>query len=406
MTIVYLIFLALALYWSIRYDGQDNDDAKKQHRYWALCGMLILISGLSYGLGGDKWVYMEDFKWLYAKPQTMVYEIGQSMLTNAYMPLWTLLTLLVKYLTDSFYVLQIVQALLVNGIIGYVAWRWSKRPFLFWILYFMSMSFWIFNTEVMREGIALSFGLLAMEQWMDKHYYKAGFLFLLALGFHISAVILLCFPFIRFSINKRSILILMVLAFAGWALSDMMLMFVLPKLLGGTGELMVKVMMYSSMATNLNGLIGFSIRNILLPGIVMLMVLPTIDTERRAKAERLMAFQLFIGLIACAIAGLDRFKNYTEIWFLIWLAEFIYGIVTVKEHKIIRIGTVAGIYMFVLIFFFSYYPKSRCHFYDFYFPYTTVLNERDNLHYRELMHDETSGHEGNNNNTRTLKLSR
>lgn len=407
MTIVYLIFLGLALYWSIRFDGQTGDEAQKRHRYILLCIILTLIAGLSYGLGGDKWVYMENFDWLYAYPGHMSDEILLNLLNKAHMPLWTLLNLWIKYLTGSFYVVQIVQAAIVNGLIGYVAWRWSKRPFLFLILYFMSMSFWIFNTEVMREGIALGIGLIAMEQWMDGKRGVAGLLAVLALGFHISATILFVFPFVRFRISIRNLIIIWCIAFLGWGFSDMMLTYILPALLGGRGEMMVKVMAYASIATTLFGFLGKSIRFIILPTIVMLMVLPTIEEgQKREKAERLMAFQLAIAILACMVAGLDRFKNYTEIWFLIWLAEFIYGIVSIKEHKIIRIGTVAGVYLFVLIFFFSYYPKSRCHFYDYYFPYTTMLNERDNLYYRVAMHEETSGHDSNNNNTRMLKLAK
>ena len=59
MSIFYLIFIVLAVYFSYRYDGIEEYDSHKQHRLWLMCGYLICLTGFSYGLGGDKFVYMQ-----------------------------------------------------------------------------------------------------------------------------------------------------------------------------------------------------------------------------------------------------------------------------------------------------------------------------------------------------------
>ena len=54
MSIFYVIFVMLTAYFSFRYDGIEEYDSHKQHRFWLMCFYLICLSGFSYGLGGDK----------------------------------------------------------------------------------------------------------------------------------------------------------------------------------------------------------------------------------------------------------------------------------------------------------------------------------------------------------------
>ena len=62
MSIFYLIFILLTAYYSYRYDGIEEYDSHKQHRLWLMCFYLICLAGFSYGLGGDKFTYMEEFE--------------------------------------------------------------------------------------------------------------------------------------------------------------------------------------------------------------------------------------------------------------------------------------------------------------------------------------------------------
>ena len=63
MTVFYLIFIGLTIYFSIRYDGIEEYDSHKVHRMWLMCGYLVCLSGFSYGLGADKFTYMEEFEY-------------------------------------------------------------------------------------------------------------------------------------------------------------------------------------------------------------------------------------------------------------------------------------------------------------------------------------------------------
>ena len=90
MSVFYLIFIALSAYFSFRYDGIEEYNSHKQHRLWLMCIYLICLTGFSYGLGADKFTYMDEFE---EYPNTFD-EIGdiifQQIVFKGEMPLWTI----------------------------------------------------------------------------------------------------------------------------------------------------------------------------------------------------------------------------------------------------------------------------------------------------------------------------
>ena len=113
MSLIYIIVIALSVYYSIRWDGVEEDNAFKKHRYWMLCVLLILITGFSYGLGGDKFVYMRQFEAIPTDIPALEYA-SLAIVIQGNMPLWTLLTIFAKNCFDSFYAVQLIQAIITN----------------------------------------------------------------------------------------------------------------------------------------------------------------------------------------------------------------------------------------------------------------------------------------------------
>ena len=407
MTIVYLIFIIQTLIYSIKYDRIDTNDSHKNHRFWLMCGFLICLSGFSYGLGGDKFVYMEEFEeYITEDFSYWPVIISQNFILRSQMPLWTLLNLIIKHICNSFYVVQFAQAIIVNITFCYIVQKYTKRIFLFLLLYFLSLNFLIFNTEIMREGIAVALGLLGIDAWLNDKKYIFWIFTVLACLFHVSAFILILFPFLNLPINKRTIFWWWGIAFTGWLLSDIMINIIIPLVLGGQGQLMMKVVQYSSIASTIFGFLSKSIQYIILPFVVMLFTIQSEkDPIRKKKFQKIMSFYIVIAIIATSIAGLSRFRNYTMVFMLIWVAEFIYASFVSQKHLIIRIGTIIGISYFVMKFAFSYYPINKKIFIQYYVPYTCILNEDADVYFREQLHSETSGDaNANSKNTRTIKF--
>src|SRR5574344_1130631 len=114
MSVVYLIFIILTAYFSYRYDRIEEYDSHKQHRLWLMCTYLICISGFSYGLGGDKFTYMEEFE-LYPDRWNDVGDfIWIQFMMKGQMPLWTLANILAKVVFGSFNAVQFIQSTAIN----------------------------------------------------------------------------------------------------------------------------------------------------------------------------------------------------------------------------------------------------------------------------------------------------
>ena len=206
MNIFYYIFIALAVYFSFRYDGIEEYDRRKQHRLWLLCIYLICLSGFSYGLGGDKFDYMKEFE---GYPNTFS-EVGNfiwyNVMLKGKMPLWTLVNLICKSIFHSFYALQFIQSTAVNISICYIVSKYTHRYFMFFLIYFLSLKFFVFNTEIMREGFALSFVLIGLHGWMIGKRWLYFLTLPIGLMFHVSALTALIFPFVKFRVSWKTLI--------------------------------------------------------------------------------------------------------------------------------------------------------------------------------------------------------
>lgn len=404
MTIVYLIFLMLAGYCSWKYDGIEEHDSHKSHRYWLLCVMLICISGFSYGLGGDKFVYMDKFENMPNQIDSLFEYVYFRVLLYNHMPFWTLLNVFVKRFFDSFYVLQFIQSGIINIVYCYVVRKYTHRHFLFLIVYFLSEVYFQFNMEVMREGIAIAFCMLGIENYLNGKKTNYALFVLLGILFHISAAIALCFPFCRVRTTRRLLIMAFGFSFLTWAMSDFLLSHVTSLAIGGIGMIVQKILTYSFQASTIFGFLRSAITFIIFPFFVMYYNIKwETDKKLRDRKEKLVAFYMFLSVCACAFAGFTRLKNYAEIYQLIFLADFVYMWLKTKERFVIRTICLIGIVFLTSLKYFVYFPKNKAYFYDLFFPYTCILNEDKSVFFREEIQFEATSGEIKDNNTRNIE---
>ena len=369
-----------------------------------MCGYMICLTGFSYGLGGDKFVYMSEFE---SYPENLSEAsdfIWMQFMLKGQMPLWTMLNITAKMLFGSFYAVQIVQSAMVNIAICYIATKYTKRLFLFLLIYFFTLDYFLFNTEIMREGIAIAFILFGMYGWMNGRKWLFFIMFPLALLFHISAVIALLFPFVRIKISWKTLGITFGVAFVIWILSDLILNRIMIAVLGGMGALVQKVLFYSIQASTIFGFLRSSLTYLIFPFIIMHTAIKFEPSEEiKRQKEKMAAFMLVLALLACSLAGFNRFYNYTKVFYLIMFADFIYIIATQREHIIMRIGTFAGTVFLIFLSYIAQYKITGQRFYEFYYPYTCILNEDKSVYIREITHFESTQAEENDKNVRDIK---
>lgn len=404
MSIFYLIFVILAVYFSFRYDGIEEYDNHKQHRLWLMCGYLICLTGFSYGLGGDKFTYMQEFEEYPSDLSEVRDYIWLQFMLKGQMPLWTLINLFGKAAFNSFYFVQLAESAAINTAVCYIVSKYTHRYFLFLLVYFFTLQYFIFNTEVMREGFAISFALIGMHGWMSGKKWLFFLMFPLALMFHISAITMLLFPFVRFRISWKTLAIAFLIAFSIWLFSDLLLGKVMLTVLGGMGALVEKIMFYSIQASTIFGFLRSAITYLIFPFIIMYTSTALEPSgELRKRKEKIMSYMVVLAIFASSLAGFVRLYNYVQIFYLIMLADFIYMLVRIKNHLVIRMGALAGTIFLLTLRYMTPYKTTDTRFYDFFYPYTCILHEDKSVFIREIAHLEAITAEETDNNARKIE---
>lgn len=405
MSLVYIIFILLAICFSFRYDGTDYNDYHKEHRYWLLCIYLICLAGFSYGLGGDKQSYLDNFELL--QPD-MSYKdcIYYNLLLHGYMPGWSILSLWVKRLFGSFYAIQFIQSTIVNVSICYLVQKYTKRYFLFLLLYF-AWDFFNFNTEVMREAIAIAFCLYGIEAYLNGRKVVLWLFAALALTFHVSALIVLLFPIIYripIKLNWKTIYISTAIAFLFWGCSTFLVSKIFPLLLGSEGALSSKILNYLLINSTIFGFARNYVTNLLFPFIIMYFSYRQEPSEEiKQKKQHIITFFLIIGILAAAIPPFSRFRNYIEVYYLAMFADYVYLLFRKKQHLIMRLGVLIGILFLVTLKYTAYIETTKTYFYQYFVPYTSIMdNDKNMVKMRHIMHDNQTERNATDKNTRDI----
>lgn len=406
MSIFYVIFILLTAYYSFRYDRIEEYDSHKQHRLWLMCIYLICLSGFSYGLGADKFVYMEEFEEYSHSMTDFGYTVLYNLVIKSQMPLWTFVNMFAKTTIDSFYVVQFIESTCINIAVCYLVSKYTHRYFLFLLIYFFSLQYFILNTEIMREGFSLSLVTIGMHKWLNGKKWYLYACVAIGILFHVSAAIALLFPLSKIKPTLWKLGAACVLSFFIWVTSDILLVRIVGAFLGESDAFSTKIMYYSIQASTFFGYARSLLTYLIFPFIVVYSVILHETNEQIKRAfSHFASFVLILGIVASSFAGFYRFYNYVIIFYLIAFAEFTYSLLRYKEHFAIRIATFFG--KGLLTFFFLYqahYASTNTHFYDFFYPYTCILDENKKaVEFRKIAHKEGATIEFNDNNMRNVK---
>ncbi|MBO7545835.1 MAG: EpsG family protein [Paludibacteraceae bacterium] len=404
---VYFVFIVLALFFSLIFDREKGYHGAKCIAYVAMCGFLVLIAGLRDGLGGDTFFYQRNYEYWYegAMENDLLSTLGWELKHSGYMPLWSLVNIWVRQYSASFVVFQLLHALVVNGVICWVISRHSDRGFMFLLFYLLVGTFFLFNTEVMREGLAIAMALVGIECFTTGRKWLFWVFVVLAVGFHISALVLLLYPFVRIGMSWATIGWATLAAFGVWVVSDMLLTVAVSHSGALPEFLSFRLEGYAAFATNFNGFLRFLLHFLLVPSVLILYSMHGVDEEKECEwRERMVAFFLPLGIVAAAVPGFTRFTNYVMVFELMALAEVSRMLFEEQRHLLVRGGAVVA---FVLLYTWSlltYYPQNDFYMYEFYAPYTSVFNKDEvEKNRREMAHLESCSNDWGDAGARNIE---
>lgn len=404
MSVFYLIFILMAVYFSYRYDGIEEYNSHKQHRLWLMCAYLICLAGFSYGLGGDKFTYMYEFESYPDNFSESENEVWLQVMMKGQMPLWTLLNIFCKAFFNTFYAVQFIQSAFINIAVCYLVSKYTHRYFIFLLLYFFTLQYFVLNTEVMREGFAMSFILIGMHGYMSGKKWLFFIMLPFGLLFHVSAAVALLFPFVSFRISWKTLAIAFFVAFCIWLFSDLVLGKIMVAVLGGMGAMVEKVLYYSSQASTIFGFLRNSITYLILPFIIMYYSTSMEQSEDLKKCkEKMMSFMIVLAILASSLAGFTRVYNYTKIFYLMMFADFLYLLFSIKKHFIIRTATLICTILLLISNYLIYYKTTNTYYWQFFYPYSCILYEDEDVYIREAAHVEATTDEQTDDNVREIR---
>lgn len=389
---VYLVILVALLFTS--FFLEVNSSRKVINTDWIyniFFLVFVLLAGLRNKVGGDSFTYQYVFE-DYIKTFSDI-SYFWDLFTNenvTWEPFFIFSLSVVKSIGADFWFFQLLHGLFINVVIFSFIKKYTNFKFTA-LLFYAFFYFLYFNTEIMRESVAVCIFMLAYPYLKGKDYVKYYCLSLLAIGFHTSALILIVLPFLQlFKLDKKGVLFLVILLGLVF-FSNVMFSSLLSDTFGGVSD---KLDRYANIKLNINGMIFTFGLFVFMPYVLIKYF--KLDDKGLPFSELLFTYFLF-AVIFVGINGLGRFINYLGIFMIIYICNAIY-VLKLNRNNIL-ISKIAIILAFLIPFYYkySYYnavilTSSNSKKIEIYYPYYSIFennsqeSERYKI-YKESMSD-------------------
>lgn len=358
---VYIIPVFVALCGVVQYDIGGHKGIMKKIIWAFLFVYLVLLMGLRYEVGGDTINYMRAYN-LYDK------DISSWIFTfrSEYQPLYTLMYAVAKTISKDFYVLQIIHAILFNGMLFYFIKR--NTSYIFTALVVSFLTFYLyFSTEVMRESLAVLVFALSYNSIKEHKWFKYYFMVFIAFMFHMSAIVLLFIPFFQWiKYNKYYILILIVVSIFLLQFRDFISLFEQVGLLESKIANYRDVTFGGYLMTILN-----VVRYMVFPLLLCYIYKSVLKTECRYETEMCILALMGLGTIFSFII-FNRFTNYFKPFLAISIADIVCNLI--KSYNIRNRLNAAIVCASVLLIYGSDFVHLSK--YTLWVPYRSIYNKQ------------------------------
>lgn len=377
---------------SYHYDYLGKKSYKWCYFYFVLI-ILIQLTGFRFRIGLDTIRYESHF---IDTPNFFNLNSSEFQESN-HEPLYLILSALAKTISSEFWVLQVLQSILVNTIVFRFIRLNTKNVFLGVLLYYICL-YLNFNCEVMREACAVSMLLLGWEYLKKDKILPFAVFCIIACGFHISGILLLIIPILKLTpfwkflkINKYTIPILVGILLVGYFIQAKFFDYLVLLSLGDSFSGKVERYADSSLASgvlNINGIISSICRYILLPLLSIYILKRKNKYHFNDNFEPMVLFSLIFAVLTIPIAIFYRYANYFMPFAIIAICQFVYTpklYLTKKKYVRLKFFLSWYIILFPLLFFqiYGFNAKegdSRYKTYMRYYPYSSIFTkEKDAL---------------------------
>lgn len=330
-----LIILGIALY-----DSQQRTH-NRQWLYWGIYVYIVILFGLRYKLGWDTQQYMVYY---YNFPDLAHASYASEEQYDMMQPGFKLLWMILKSISDEFWVFQIVLSIFVNAVVMWFFKSHTKYWFTALLIYYVCFCIY-FNTEIQREVISICIFLLSYKSLMTRRWVKYYICAFLAFMFHVSAAMLFFYPLLVFfpiKFNKKLLIPLLFIALLGYIVTNYFTQIV--SLLGG-GVFSNKFLNYGTQYTR-----GDLTKNWLLVRLFLYSIFPAIIVyiykfrlKRKIPFETFICLMMIFGVSIVVLAEMGvRLTNYCRPLYFLACARLIApGLVSFSRRKILSYSLLA-----------------------------------------------------------------
>lgn len=343
--------------------------------FWAIYVFAVLIMGFRYKVGMDTYNYMDA----YQNIPTLDKIDYLNIFTYAYQPFYLLLNSFCKtFISNEFYPVQLIQAIVVNWVIFRFIYQKSSKPFIALFFYFF-IYFLYFNTEVMKESLAVVFFVLNYDNFVAKKWKKYYLLVFISSMFHLSALSLIFLPFLsNLKINTSFCVFLIIFVFL-WSIFDQYLGY-LDNFEFFSGKLKGYVEFAESGKRSDAWKMLILIQSFLLPLGGFLIAKFILRSPTALRYEPLMAVLIILGAgVVINPLIFSRLTNYYTPIYALLLSEIFISLLHKTRLKIFIISYLLAVFTIYLYDFWSYSK------YVIWIPYHSVLDpvdEKDRAYFR------------------------
>lgn len=345
---LYILIACSLLFASYKYDYLGGKKGKL-FIYAIFIAILIAIAGFRYELGIDSLRYEVDYHYLPSLDKLSKATIDDSRFGIG----WLFLSSFAKTLSKEFFVLQLIQALYVNIIIGYFIRKNCKHPFLALLIYFIFL-YPEFMFEILREACAVSTYLLGWKYFKEKIWSKYYLCCACAMLFHISAIVtflvpLACLPWLRnyFKIDLKFGLVLVFVLIIGLYLSVKLFNFFAT--LSLIDSIQERAATYANMdnqsgvrSASILGFITMALIKIIYPGMAYYYYRKSCESKKGLgqtnlidlrAVEIMIAFYMLFSVASFSILIFQRFTNYFAMFVIILIGNCSYSKIITRRQK-------------------------------------------------------------------------
>ncbi len=377
--LISVFFIYCAYLFDIKKKKFNND-----YFYYTEVVIISLLFGLRYHIGGDSFLYEEDFESLPHLDELMDQE--WNLLT--YQPGWYVINALIKSIVDEFWFFTLIHCSIVTVIVFWFINKYTKYRFIASFIFFTLLSI-TYYTEILRESLSICMFLLSIPYLEKKKWIKYYTLTLLAFSFHLSAIITFFVPLLSPILSKEfqfskifcvSIAVLIISFFSTLIIDKIINQLTL-------GAITTRALFYSNATevglSSSDGIAGTNISKKWLLSVAMSML--SLYLLKKARLNNPLYFLVFnISFILILLTfsfGLmaNRLLNYFNLFNYVIL-------VNVLLDKKVKYSNIAEIKRGVIIVFFYYYIIMIAHWFDpvdinakicvyeRYYPYSSIIN--------------------------------